>query len=57
MDKVRQLAYNQIQSYGMGESMGLMSFPSTVNEDYQKKPFSKSLQHKLDMVGIKEVTF
>ncbi|KAF6024681.1 hypothetical protein EB796_017003 [Bugula neritina] len=49
LDKVRQLAYNQIKTYGMGESVGILSFPSNEGEEYQVKPYSKQLQQKMDM--------
>jgi len=34
----------------MGESVGILSFPSNEGEEYQVKPYSKQLQQKMDMV-------
>lgn len=51
LDKVRQLAYNQIKQYGMGDSTGLLTFPTDKNEDFQLKPYSKYLQNVIDEVS------
>ena len=51
LEKVQRLAYSQIKSWGMGESVGLLSFNSNPSEDYQYKPFSKRLQSLIDAVS------
>ena len=51
LEKVQRLAYSQIKSWGMGESIGLLSFNSNPSEDYQYKPFSKRLQSLIDAVS------
>ena len=51
LEKVQRLAYSQIKSWGMGESIGLLSFNSNPSEDYQYKPFSKRLQSLIDTVS------
>ncbi|XP_067934690.1 mitochondrial inner membrane m-AAA protease component paraplegin-like [Watersipora subatra] len=49
LDKVSRLAYSQIKQYGMGDSAGLLSFPSDEQDDYQNKPYSKDMQQRMDM--------
>lgn len=51
LDKVRHLAYGQIKNYGMGDSVGLLSFGADASQDFQPKPYSKNLQNMMDMVS------
>ena len=51
LDKVQRLANSQIKSWGMGDSIGLLSFSTDPNQDYQVKPYSKHLQSLIDMVS------
>lgn len=48
LKKVTKLAYSQIQTFGMNETVGLLSFPIDNNKGFGKKPFSKMLAATID---------
>lgn len=50
LDRVRKLAYGQIQSYGMSDKIGLLAFRTDQSDDFQMKPYSKYLKSVIDMV-------
>lgn len=47
LKKVTQMAYDQIQSFGMNDNVGLLSFPSG-QETMFSKPYSKKMQATID---------
>ncbi|XP_076449044.1 mitochondrial inner membrane m-AAA protease component paraplegin-like [Babylonia areolata] len=47
LKKVTQMAYDQIQSFGMNENIGLLSFP-TGSDSRFSRPFSKKMQATID---------
>jgi len=52
LEKVNNLAYEQIRSFGMSDTLGHVSFPRDDSSDFQVKPYSKHLQQLMDMVRI-----
>ena len=49
--RVTDMAYKQIRELGMGNSIGLMSFPAD-SSGVGKKPYSRKVAAAIDMVSI-----
>lgn len=60
LEKVRKSAYAQVKIYGMSEKVGPLSFapqPGTgTASEFQKKPYSSSLQHLMDQEAMNLVS-
>lgn len=54
LKKVTQMAYDQIRSFGMNDTIGMLSFPSESETSFTK-PYSKQLQATIDEVCIFEM--
>lgn len=58
LEKVTKIAYAQIQSFGMNERVGLVSFPDEAEENSMAdKPYSKGLQHIIDEEARKLINY
>lgn len=56
LEKVTKIAYAQIRQFGMCDEIGLFSFPDENEENAgSEKPYSKHLQHKIDVEARKMV--
>lgn len=51
LEKVTKIAYAQVQTYGMSDAVGPLSFPDV--KRYGKSPFSKTLKNLIDLEARK----
>ncbi|XP_044766234.1 paraplegin [Coccinella septempunctata] len=48
LEKATKIAYAQIREYGMGENVGLISFPESRTKELGRRPYSKKLANVID---------
>jgi ATP-dependent Zn protease len=51
LKKVTEMAYNQIQLWGMNEKVGMVSFPKTDDNKFAEKPYSQQTAQLIDDVS------
>lgn len=49
LEKATKIAYAQIREYGMGENVGLISFPESRTKELGRRPYSKKLANLIDL--------